>query len=53
MIGVIQHNCTRSYEWTIAELETGVERRVDVVCLEEPQRERAGGGNGISHSAYE
>jgi hypothetical protein len=51
MIRVIQHNCARSYEWTIAALETGVERRADVVCLQEPPRER--GGIGISHSAYE
>jgi hypothetical protein len=50
MITVIQHNCTRSYEWTIAALETGVERRADVVCLQQPQRER--GGIRISHSAY-
>jgi hypothetical protein len=51
MIRVIQHNCARSYEWTIAALETGVERRADVVCLQEPPRER--GNIGISHSAYE
>jgi hypothetical protein len=51
MIRVIQHNCARSYEWTIAALETGVERRADIVCLQEPPRER--GGIGISHSAYE
>jgi len=48
---VIQHNCARSYEWTIAALETGVERRAEVVCLQEPPRER--GGIGISHLAYE
>ena len=51
MIGVIHHNCTRSYKWTIAALETGVECRVDVVCLEESPRDR--GEIGISHSAYE
>jgi hypothetical protein len=34
MIRVIQHNCARSYEWTIAALETVVERRADVVCLQ-------------------
>jgi len=51
MIRVIQHNCARSYEWTIAALETGVERRVDLVCLQEPRRERE--DIGISHSAYE
>jgi hypothetical protein len=51
MIRVIQHNCARSYEWTIAALEMGVERRPDVVCLQEAPRER--GGIGISHSAYE
>jgi len=47
---VIQQNCARSYEWTIAALETGVECRADVVCLPEPLRER--GGIGSSHSAY-
>ena len=51
MIRVIQHNCPRSYEWTIVALEMGVERRADVVCLQEPPRER--GGIGISASAYE
>jgi len=51
MIGVIQHNCERSYEWIIAALEPGVEPRADVVCLQEPQREKE--GIGISHSAYE
>jgi len=51
MIDAIQHNCASSYEWTIAALETGVERKADVVCLQEPPRER--GGCGISHSAYE
>jgi len=39
MIRVIQHNCLRSYEWTIAALETRVESRADVVCLREPPRE--------------
>jgi hypothetical protein len=34
-------------------LEAGVERRADVVCLQEPPRERERGGVGISHSAYE
>jgi len=51
MIRVIQHNCGRSYEWTIGAPETGVECRADVVCLQEPPRER--GGVGISHSGYE
>jgi len=51
MIRVIQHNCARSYEWTIAALETGVEGRADVVCLQEPPRER--GEIGIGHSADE
>ena len=32
-------------------LETGVERKGDVVCLQEPPRER--GGSRISHSAYQ
>jgi hypothetical protein len=50
MIRVIQHNCARSYEWTIVELETGFKCRANVVCLKEPPRER--GEIGISHSAY-
>ena len=51
MISVIQHNCARTYEWTIAALEMGVESRADVACLEESTRET--GEIGISHSAYE
>ena len=51
MFKVIQHNCARSYVWAIAALETGVERKANVVCLQEPLRERA--GSGISHSAYD
>jgi hypothetical protein len=50
MIRVMQHNCARSYEWTIAALETGVERRADLVWLHEPLAE--GEEIGISHSAY-
>ena len=38
MIRVIQYNCGITYEWTIVALETGVECRADVVCLEEPPR---------------
>jgi len=51
MIRVIQHYCAMSYEWTIVALETGVERRADIVCLQEPVRIRE--EIGISHSAYE
>jgi exonuclease III len=51
MFSVIQLNCAMSYEWTIAALETGVERRADVVCLQEPLTEK--GGIRISHSATE
>jgi len=50
MIRVIQHICARSYEWTIVVLETAVELRADVVCLQQPPREK--GGIWISHSAY-
>jgi len=50
MIRAIQHNCARSYEWTIAALEVGVERRGDVVCLQEPPSERQ--GFEIRHTAY-
>jgi len=51
MIRVIQHNCARSYEWTIVALETGDARRADIVCLQNAPRER--GGIGIGHSSYE
>jgi len=51
MIRVIQHNCGRSYEWTIAALETGVKHRTEVVCLPQPPTER--GRIGISHLADE
>ena len=51
MIRAIQHNCARLSKWTIAALETGVEPKADVVCLQEAPRHR--GGVGISHSAYE
>jgi len=50
MIRVIQHHCARSYEWTIAALEMGVKCRADVVCWQEPPRERA--GFGISQLAH-
>jgi hypothetical protein len=50
-IGVIQHNWARTYKWTIAALETGIERRLDVVCLEEQPRER--GDIGVGHSRYQ
>jgi len=46
----IQHNLARSYVWAMAVLETGVEQKADVVCLQEAPREIA--GRGISHSAY-
>jgi hypothetical protein len=51
MIRAIQHNCARTYQSTIAALETVVECTVDIVCMQEPPRER--GGVGISDSAYE
>jgi len=50
MMKMIQQSCARSYEWTIAALQVGSEHRADVVCLQEPQRER--GDIAISHSAY-
>jgi len=51
MIKVIQHNCPRSYEWTITALEMGVERKADVVCSQEPPGDR--GGFGIRLRAKE
>jgi len=40
MLRVFQHNCARSYEWTIAALETGVERWADVGCMQVPPTEK-------------
>jgi hypothetical protein len=51
MSRAIQRNCARSYEWTIAALETGVERSADVVCLQEPPRDRK--RFDLRHTAYE
>ena len=50
MMEMFRQSGARSYEWTIAALEMGFERRADVVCLQQPQRER--GDIAISHSAY-
>jgi hypothetical protein len=50
MFKVIQHNCARSYIWTMAALETAVEREADVECLHKPPRDRAGSRN--SHPVY-
>ena len=35
MIKAIQHNCARLYAWTMAALETGVDRKADLVLLQE------------------
>jgi hypothetical protein len=51
MIRAIQHNNARSYEWTMVALETRVESKVHVLCLQEKPRERRGVGN--SHWVYE
>jgi len=40
-----------SFAGTMSALETGVERRADLVMFQEPPEER--GGIGIRHSAYE
>jgi len=50
MIRAIQHNCARSYRWTMAALETGVDRKADLVLLQEPLGDK--GRIGISHTAY-
>jgi len=39
LIARIQHNCAGLYEWTIAVVESGLERRADMVCLLEPPRD--------------
>jgi len=51
MIRAIQHNCARSNAWNIAELETVVDRKADLVPLQEPIRETW--RIGISHLAYD
>jgi len=51
MIRAIQHNCARSYTWNIAALEMGVDRKADLVLLQEPPGEK--GRIRISHPAYE
>jgi hypothetical protein len=51
MLNAIQHKCTRSYIWTMAALETGVEWKADEVCLLEPLRDTA--GIRVIHSAYD
>jgi len=43
------HNCVRSYVSAMAMLQPCVDRVVDVVCLQETPRERA--GSRISHAA--
>jgi hypothetical protein len=51
MIRAIQHNCARSYAWTMEALETGVDRIADLVLFLEPPRDKR--RIGISHLAYE
>jgi len=36
IIRVMQHNCAKPYEWTIAALEWEDKRRVDVAYLQDP-----------------
>jgi len=40
MIRVIQHDCARSYAWTMAALETGVDRMADLLLWQEPPGKR-------------
>jgi len=51
MIRAIQHDRARSYAWTVAALDTGVDRKADLVLLQEPPGEK--GRIGITHPAYE
>jgi len=51
MIRAIQSNCVRSYAWTMAALEPGVDWKADLVLSQEPPRENR--RIGISHLAYE
>ena len=50
MIGAVQHNCPRSYAWTMAVLETGVEPKADLIMLQEPPEETGGIGSAIQHT---
>jgi hypothetical protein len=50
MIRAIQHNCARSYAWTVAALVTGVDRKADLVLLQQSPGEK--GRIPISHTAY-
>lgn len=45
---VIQHNCGRGYENTIASLETAISIGAGIVCLQEPFL----GNRNICHSAF-
>lgn len=45
---VVQHNCGRGYESTIAALETAISTEAGIVCLQEPFI----GNRNITHSAY-
>ena len=51
MIRAIQHNCPRSYTWTLAVLEMDMDRQADLLLLKEPPGEK--GRSGIRHPAYE
>jgi hypothetical protein len=51
MIRAIKQNFARLYKWTNAVLVSAVQPHADVVCLQEPPRER--GGFGICSSAEE
>jgi len=51
MIRAIQHNRARSYAWTIAELEIGVDREADLVLVQEPPGEK--GRIRMSHPCEE
>jgi hypothetical protein len=51
MIRAVQHNCVRSYAWTMVAPEMGVEQKADLAVWQEPPEERR--GIGISHLAFE
>jgi hypothetical protein len=40
MSRAIQHNCARSYRWTLAELDAAVDRKADFVLLHEAPAEK-------------
>jgi hypothetical protein len=50
MFRAVEHNCARPYILAMMAMETRVDRKVDVVCLQEPPGD--GVGRRLSHLAF-